>query len=175
MRHIQYLFLALFLVACDAGDFFSIPNELEDGNYDYDSTSIYFDDKGDQSERGTNTGSFDLAISGSTATLAVYPRLGWSYNLSIDNLTDHTLGDGSIVTSFSVLRTTQFINDTYSSSDNEFRVDGTRNVELVDGGSTVGTYDGLILSNGEMDFEFESINIETGEYVITTITGYPVD
>ncbi|SMD34855.1 hypothetical protein SAMN04488029_2209 [Reichenbachiella faecimaris] len=174
MKYIQYLALSLFLSSCDSGDFFSVPNEGGDGNYNYDSSSIYFDDRGDQSERGRNTGSFDMSLAGSEAYLSIYPRLGWSYDLVLINLTEHTLSNGSVVTSFSIQRNTQYINGAYS-DDDEFRVDGTRTIDLEDNGSTIGTYDGLIYENGEIVFEFESINISSGAYTITTINAYLVD
>lgn len=175
MKYIYYITFTIFLASCDAGDFFNVPNENGDGNYDYDSSSVYFDDRGDQSERGTNTGSFDMSINGIEAYLSIYPRLGWSYDLVLINMTDHTLTGGSVVTSFSIQRNTQYINDATYSGDDEFRVDGTRTVELVDNGSIIGTYDGLLYENGDIVFEFESININSGEYTITTINGYPVD
>lgn len=175
MKYIHYLAISLLLFSCDAGDFFNVPNEGGDGNYDYDSSSIYFDDRGDQSARGTNTGSFDMTISGNEAYLSIYPRLGWSYDLTLINLTDHTLSNGNEVTSFSIQRHTQYINDSYTSGDDEFRVDGTRTVDLEDNGSIIGTYDGLIYENGDIVFEFESININSGEYAITTINAYPID
>lgn len=175
MKYIYYLSFALLLSSCDAGDFFSVPNENGDGNYDYDSSSIYFDDRGDQSEHGNNTGSFDMNINGNEADLTIYPRLGWSYRITLINMTDHTLTDGSVVTSFSIQRNTQYIDDTYTSGNDEFRVDGTRTMELEDAGAVIGTYDGLLYENGDIVFEFESINIKSGEYAITTINGYPVD
>lgn len=174
MKNALYIFLALFLFSCDAGDFFNIPTEVGNGSYDYDSSSVYYDDRGDQSERGTNSGTFDILDLGSESTLTIYPRLGWAYQLTIDNKQDHTLTDGSMVTSFRIQRSSQYISNSFSSGDDEFRVDGTTNISLVDSdGSAIGTFDGLIRDNGEISLEFESVNIRSGEYVITTLDGYP--
>lgn len=176
MKNIQYIFLALSLFSCDANEFFNIPSEQGNGSYDYDSSSVYYDDRGDESERGINRGSFEIVTLGSESTLNIYPRLGWSYQITIDNMQDHTLADASVVTSFRIQRSSQYISNSYSSGDDEFRLDGTTNIMLEDSdGSTIGQFDGLIRPNGEMEFEYESVNIRSGEYVITTINGFEVE
>lgn len=175
MKHLHYIFLSVFLFSCELDEVVSVPDDYVDSSYDYTSTSIYFDDRGEISQQGTNWGSFDMVSSENVATLVIYPRTGWSYELTIDNLTDHVLSDGSTVTSFRIHRSTQYVKNATSNDYNEFRVDGTTNIPLDADNSTLGKYDGLILDNGEYNFEFESINVQTGEYVITTINGVPLD
>lgn len=174
MKNLIYIILTLSLASCLDSEFQSVTEPISDGVFNYQSTSIYYDDRGAQSHQSFNTGTFDRYIEDTQSRLVIYPRIGWSYELVIDNIFDHTLSDGSTVTSFRIQRSTQLISSAYGSDDGHFRVDGTAGIGLQDSdGTFIGDYDGLIYDDGEITFEFESININTGEYVTTKIEGFP--
>ncbi|WP_422360916.1 hypothetical protein [Reichenbachiella sp.] len=174
MKYTLHILSVLLLFSCETSDFTSIPQEYSESAYDYNSSSDYFDDRGRLSSQGTNRGSLDLFLSEDQMSMTIYPRLGWSYELTFDNLTEHTLSDGTTATSFRVERSSQYISNSISDDDNEFRVRGTTNMTLEDDDSSLGTFDGLIYPDGMIQFEFESVNLISGEYVITTISGLPI-
>lgn len=174
MKNTLYLLSAILLIACEASEITSIPQDYSESSYDYNSSSEYFNDRGTLSNQGTNRGSLDMFLSEDYINVTIYPRLGWSYKLTFDNLEKHTLSDGTIATSFRVVRSGQYLSSSISNEDNEFRVNGTTNILLEDGNSNIGTFDGVIFSDGLIQFEFESVNLKSGEYVITTISGLPI-
>lgn len=174
MKYTLHILALISLFACETSDFTSIPQDYSQSSYDYNSLSDYFDDRDRLSHQGTNRGSLDLFSSEGQISMTIYPRLGWSYELTFDNLVEHTLSDGTTATSFRVVRSGQYLSNAISDDDNEFRVSGTTNVKLEDGNSTLGVYDGLIHPDGMIQFEFESVNLKSGEYVITTISGFPI-
>lgn len=174
MKNLQYIFLSLGLFACLDDEFQNNPDPQSDGSYDYTSSSIYFNDRGNQAYQSTNTGTFDLYYGETDTTVYIHPRMGWSYEFNLYNFQPHTLTDGTVVTSFRVQRSSQLINSAYGSDDGNFRIDGTSGMVLENSdGTLIGNYDGLIYDDGELSFEFESVNITTAEYVVTRIEGFP--
>ncbi|MEP3390230.1 MAG: hypothetical protein ABJO02_18695 [Reichenbachiella sp.] len=174
MKHTFYIIFLFLIFSCESSDFISIPQDYSQSSYDYNSSSDYFDDRDRLSHQSTNRGSLDLFLSEDQMSMTIYPRLGWSYELTFDNLVEHTLSDGTSATSFRIVRSGQYLSNAISDDDNEFRVNGTTNITLADGNSSLGTFDGLIYADGTIQFEFESVNLKSGEYVITTIRGFPI-
>lgn len=157
------LFAALCLGSCVEADIFDIPvNELS-GQFDYKSTSDYYDDQGDYYETNQNLGVIALSIS--SEKIAVTPSLSWEYQLDITDIETHTLSDGQVVYSFRINSQSSYVNN------DKYIVEGTGTQSLNDGSTLIGTYDGLYFEDENIYFEMESYNTLSFEKVITEVSG----
>ena len=173
MKIILSILSLLFLFGCELAD---LEFELPEGNnatgaYDYNSTSIYYDVNNIQEATSTNRGIIDYNSSTDTGSIEVTPIQGWSYTIDIINLTDHTLTNGDITKSFTIRQQQKTVNA------EDFTFEGVKSVELLDsdGGTLLGTYDGTILADGFLEFEFSSLNRETSESVNTKVKAEVAD
>lgn len=169
MKYINYIIVLIALTGCANEDRFVIPKGNGLGSYDYVSSSVYFDEAGDETRTGTNYGVADYFYS---TELTVTPLLGWEYELALSNLQVYTLSTGQQVTTFSIALQEESIYSDYET--NSFRIKGTKAIEFRDpNGVYYGDFDGLIDADGVIKCEFESVNIETYQKVRTTIEATP--
>ncbi|MGL1886578.1 MAG: hypothetical protein OCD76_08700 [Reichenbachiella sp.] len=167
MKYLIILISPLLFISCYDGDYFEIPINEEQGEYQYVSQSDYFDIKGDNYQSSVNQGI--ILYNPNQQAIQMTPLLGWEYYLQLSDVTEHTLTDGSVVFSFRIRLQNKVV------SDNTFNVFGTNDIELVDGGTLIGSYDGLIFDEGSVEFGIESINISSTERAVTYIQGNQID
>ena len=141
-----------------------VPLNIVDGNYTYSSKTEYFDAKGVSTNSKTNQGSIFF----STVNFPVFnitPIRGWGYSVNGSKFENHVLSDGSVVQTFKIILQGILVNE------KSFNVVGAEGIELIDpDGTVVGRYDGIIDANGNLEFDFLSFDLQTGEKVSTRIS-----
>ena len=167
MKFIKCISFVLIFTSCDVNDIFDIPTGDIAGDYNYLATSVYFDDRGQQYQTSRNQGVMDFNTS--FGYINVTPLLGWEYTLALSDVVSYTLSDGSGAESYRIRLQNSFVNS------EEFNIRGTTNTNLNDGGAVIGTYDGVAYDGGDVEFEIESFDIETGYSVITTFEAVRVN
>lgn len=159
MNKIIFFISVALLSSCIDADIFDTPiNELS-GEFDYTSSSIFYDDQGVNYQTSQNTGV--MAISISSEVIVVTPTIGWEYRLDISDITTHTLENGETVYSFNV------DSQSISVSDDRFLISGISSQSITTGGET---YDGLYYEDESIDLEIESNNSLNFERVETVIS-----
>ncbi len=151
--------------ACDDGDIFDVPVNDVDGDYSYNSSSDYFDQKGELYKNSINRGVLDVQIASTVGRISIIPYLGWTFGIDISNIQTHALANGSTAYTFRIRQ------QQIDMQSRTFNIFGTGNKELLDSnGSSLGMYDGILYDDGVAEFEYQSIDIGSIEYVITSTT-----
>jgi hypothetical protein len=165
MKYLIYLAALIAITSCSTEDSFNIPKGGGVGDYDYTSTTIYYDQNNNEINTGGNYGVVNYF---STSDFTVTPLLGWEYSLRFSNLQVYTLSTGQQVTTFSIgIQDESIYGNNETSS---FRIKGTKSIELRDpNGIYYGSFDGLIDVDGTILCEFESFNVDTYKKVKTKI------
>lgn len=158
MNLFRYIFffsiVALGLVSCTDEDLGWDPpsNNVPTGNYLYQSSTMYYERNGkaDPETPVPGAGYLKLTLYLNSADVNVTPKLGWTYQIHLSNLTEHTLDDGSVITSFAI-NPQQVELDYYY-----YDVMGTNNKDIRNSdGSLIGYYDGYFKSDS-LVYEFRS-------------------
>jgi hypothetical protein len=171
VRALLLAIIALFATSCYSGYDSSLdddpPYNAPFGDFSYVSQSVYFDDNQNEVKRRELGGAINFDPN-NNFEMRITPLRGWVYSLEVTSFAAHVLSDNSVVYSFNVgLQSVDLNNET-------FNVQGLRSLEIRDpDGTLIGTYDGIMESNGTMKLSYFSLDYVSDETTRTNITATP--
>jgi hypothetical protein len=163
----RFFYLTLVVTgffSCTDSEEFDIPINEITGQYSYESASSYFGSGGEVEREIESIGS--LEVNHVQNLIYMLPLAGWHYEVKITGVQNHTLTNGVIATTFSVLLQDELI------ASKVFKFQGTGGTVLWDSDGTVlGVYDGVLYGDDSLRFKIKSFDAVSFEQTDTEVFG----